>query len=352
MLNKKGFESKIRIVRYNLNSLLIGSFILAILTGFFYIFFFSSIINSFLGFLSAFFIFVLIRLNRKEKNHLIVTRILIIFLDFVLLPLAWLTTYGSKGPMIFYSTIFIIISSLLLTSWKENIFLAFIVLEVSLLWVFEPNLSSLIIFLSGNYKVEENLLLHYLLACLILCTIMISNNKNTKSVESSLNKLSMIDPLTKLYNRRYLMKSLNSLHNEYIRTSNKYIVIILDIDNLKKLNDTYGHVIGDRVLKTMGNIILSNTRSYDISVRYGGDEFVIVLPNAEIKDKDNVISRIEDAFNLYSIEYKNIQLGLSYGFSDNNMLSVHEIIHEADQNLYKMKVKKKTKITPSIQIAS
>lgn len=341
MLKKINFQNKIRIEKFNLNTILLGSFSLAILSTFFYMFFIFSISNLIISFSSALFILCLLYLNRVDHNYLLVKRALIIYLDFILLPLAWLTTYGSKGPMVFYSIIFIIIGSLLLTNFIENVFLFLVVIQISLLWFFEPSLTSLIIFLSGNYNVEENLLLHYSLASMILCIIMIYNSRNTRNVEAILNEFSMIDPLTKLFNRRYLFENLKTIHDESIRTSKKYIVIIIDIDNFKKINDIYGHDIGDRILELMGNIIKNNIRSYDIGVRYGGDEFVIVLNNADTKYKDGFINRIKNEFNTYSIGDKDIQLDFSYGFSDVSSLSVEETLREADLNMYKNKNSKK-----------
>lgn len=344
MISKKDYNTRIKIVNYNLNSLLLGSFVLALFSGSFYALSGRSLSNSILSFFSACFILCLIIINRKENKQLLIKRSLIIYLDVILLPIAWITTYGSRGPLIYYSVIFIVISSLLSTHSFEKILPLLVVIEVSILWAIESHIKSLINLLSNTYNVAENLLLHYFLASLILCYFMMVNSKNSHDVEAILKDYSIMDPLTKLYNRRYLFERLHALRNEVERTSKRFSLIMIDIDNFKKLNDTYGHIKGDEILEDIGAIIKKCIRSFDIGVRYGGDEFIIVLQEADERYIDAVINRIEKEFLTLAGKYSDVQLGFSYGYSNNNSLSDEKIIQEADSNLYSHKISKKTRI--------
>jgi len=107
---------------------------------------------------------------------------------------------------------------------------------------------------------------------------------NSSTIEAirkieKLEKIAYIDPLTRAANRRYTEISLDARLNEMKRYRWPFAVIFADIDNLKRVNDTYGHDIGDRVLTTVVQTFLKNIRSFDLVGRWGGEEFVIILTN-------------------------------------------------------------------------
>jgi len=330
---------------YNLKSLLLGALITAVISGLFYAYIEHSHPNMVISFFSAVYMLALYRLSGNGEKSGLVKNLFVLFLDFILLPLSWITTSGSGGPMLYYSVIFIVISSLLATSRIGYFIPVFVVVEVSILWGFESRYANFMEMMSSGFDVLQNTQLHYIMAGGILWYILYLNRKNTEKIHDMLMNYSMIDDLTKLYNRRFLFNVLKSLHDESLRMPKKYILLMLDVDNLKKVNDIYGHHAGDEVLRGLGEIIRNSIRLYDIGARYGGDEFGIVLPDAEITDIETVIQRIDQAFGPQQQKYKAAQLGLSFGYSYNTKFSIEETIKEADSALYHNKNLKKHKIT-------
>jgi len=142
---------------------------------------------------------------------------------------------------------------------------------------------------------------------------------------------SFIDPLTKTYNR----KILETIEKENLQND---IVAIFDIDNFKKINDTYGHNAGDIVLKQLVNIIKKHIRDYDYLIRYGGEEFVLLLKRLNKKHAVKKIEQIFEAIRKTSIDIGNqkINITISGGvhLEPNKEKNLLEAIKKADQELY------------------
>src|SRR5512145_521163 len=98
-------------------------------------------------------------------------------------------------------------------------------------------------------------------------------------LQSKLREQAIRDPLTNLFNRRYLEETLDRELARAKRETYPVCIIMIDLDHFKKINDTYGHDAGDQVLKALANTLSEQSRRGDFACRYGGEEFVIVMPN-------------------------------------------------------------------------
>ncbi len=119
-----------------------------------------------------------------------------------------------------------------------------------------------------------------------------------KSVES----LAIRDGLTNMYNRRYFNEVLGSYIEKAKKHNRNLSLVMLDIDNYKKYNDTYGHQLGDLLLKKVAEVLESNLREEDIISRYGGDEFTIILPDTDIETARNIMETIRENISNYKFE--------------------------------------------------
>jgi len=153
--------------------------------------------------------------------------------------------------------------------------------------------------------------------------------------------LSITDDLTQIYNRRHFTDELRKEIERSKRFSLNLSLIILDIDKFKYNNDTYGHIFGDRIIKSIAVFLTQATRKIDFIARYGGDEFVIFMPETE-KNMANVLAErlqlklSQYSFNNYELPIKNtLSIGIA-GFP-NDAANEDELIHHADIALYAAK---------------
>jgi diguanylate cyclase (GGDEF)-like protein len=157
--------------------------------------------------------------------------------------------------------------------------------------------------------------------------------------EASLESIvdfSTIDELTQLYNRDIFDVFIKKLLDESKRSKSVLSYAMFDIDDFKKVNDTYGHQIGDQVLKTIGDIIKKNIREMDIGVRYGGEELGVIFPKIDKKRAVSIAERIRK--NIEVLFKKDWNVTISCGIADSHdKKDVDSLINAADEALYKAK---------------
>ena len=115
-----------------------------------------------------------------------------------------------------------------------------------------------------------------------------------KRVEDQVRSPAVTDPLTGLANYRMLVDTLDAEIRRFGRTDRPFALLLLDMDGLKQINDTYGHLTGSRALCRLADILRVHCRSMDTAARYGGDEFAIVIPEADVEDASRVLRRIQN----------------------------------------------------------
>lgn len=165
---------------------------------------------------------------------------------------------------------------------------------------------------------------------------------NNALAHDRLQRLAALDPLTGVYNRRF---GLGRLHEEYeraVRMSSPLGVLMFDLDHFKTVNDTYGHLIGDRVLKSICGITRALLREGDVLLRYGGEEFLAILPGASAQDLQLVAERIRKTTEESALSdgERTVRVTLSVGgvaFPNQNVSGEDALIQMADEALYRAK---------------
>jgi diguanylate cyclase (GGDEF)-like protein len=167
-----------------------------------------------------------------------------------------------------------------------------------------------------------------------------------KDKNDILSKLSITDELTTLYNRRYIIEQLELRILESVRYNNPFSIIMIDIDDFKNINDTYGHNVGDKILTKISLEMKNNIRSHDLIARYGGEEFLILLPNTDIKNVFIAAQKIRNAVETICFkELSETNVTVSIGIAEyKENMKYMEFIELADRCLYRAKQNGKNRV--------
>jgi diguanylate cyclase (GGDEF)-like protein len=159
---------------------------------------------------------------------------------------------------------------------------------------------------------------------------------------NKLEKLSITDGLTGLFNYRYLIQSIDSELRRSIRYNRSLALFLIDIDYFKNLNDTYGHLCGDYVIKTVAKLLKGNVRKTDIVARYGGDELAVLLIETNSKSALEVAEKLKGAIANHTFQWQAQQLSVkvSIGLAtapEPGVQSVSDLVDASDRALYRAK---------------
>ncbi|MEZ4694140.1 MAG: GGDEF domain-containing protein [Aliarcobacter sp.] len=169
-------------------------------------------------------------------------------------------------------------------------------------------------------------------------------HKIIKEQNKELEKLATIDKLTGIYNRTKLDELLANEIDRSYRYNHSFACAIIDIDYFKKTNDKYGHLAGDKVLKEITVLIKNSIRKSDFFGRWGGEEFLLILPEIEKQELHNLLEKIKNTISEHTINEigsKTVSIGATiYMYTD----EIDTIIKRADDALYKAKESGRNKI--------
>ncbi len=168
--------------------------------------------------------------------------------------------------------------------------------------------------------------------------IALENARNFQRIE----ELTVLDDHTGLYNSRYLYRQLEVESVRARRFGHPLSIVFLDLDRFKHVNDTYGHQLGSLLLREVGKVLLSTLRTVDIATRYGGDEFVVLLPETDLKQSRLAAERLRQALvDRYFLKEEGLAVRLTASFGvatlPDDGSSADELMRKADMAMYQVK---------------
>jgi diguanylate cyclase (GGDEF)-like protein len=176
---------------------------------------------------------------------------------------------------------------------------------------------------------------------------LIQKNKELEGLIQKLEISAITDPLTGLYNRRYMMQKISEEVARFTRYGHSFVMIMADIDYFKLINDQYGHECGDDVLKAVTQTMAIGLRANDVLARWGGEEFLLLLPETTMDGGRLLAERIRQQVEELKVSYNQhtISVTLTLGLSHfSSGLTVDKVIFLADQGLYQGKKSGRNKV--------
>jgi len=170
------------------------------------------------------------------------------------------------------------------------------------------------------------------------------NITESKKIEEKLRYLSERDPLTEVYNRRTMYTFLEDYIKNYKEKGEVFSMVMFDIDHFKKVNDKYGHLVGDDVLKRLVKLVKEEKRSDDIICRFGGEEFFLLLPNTDNKNAFKVAKRLHKkikSMDIPKVGHITVSMGV-VTYQENE--TIDDIVKRADDLMYEAKEAGRNKI--------
>jgi diguanylate cyclase (GGDEF)-like protein len=211
--------------------------------------------------------------------------------------------------------------------------LATVVLSVPAIW---GTLHGFGPFASGTKNESLLLLQAFLGVGAVMTMVLASEVAERRRAESDARILAGLDRLTGLGNYRKLIDTLEIEIKRAERTKRTFVFVLMDLDGLKRINDVYGHPVGNRALCRLANVLQVHCRSIDTPARYGGDEFAVILPECGIEFARAIADRLSERL---ANDGELPELSVSIGFSvwPHSGRTVEELIRDADRALYEMK---------------
>jgi diguanylate cyclase (GGDEF)-like protein len=171
-------------------------------------------------------------------------------------------------------------------------------------------------------------------------------SNHLEELSQRLRTMAYRDALTGLFNHRYFYEQLSHEIERSVRYGQPLTVLLMDMNNFKQINDTYGHMVGDRFLSLVGQVISGHIRSTDIGARYGGDEFVVILPNTGAAEAAATAEKLADAVSraaAFTPNDEQVRLGISIGTATcpDDSRSPGELLEIADSRLYEVKAQRR-----------
>lgn len=300
----------------------------------------------------------------KNKNVII----FIIIFNAILIPILFTIykkfnkAHNVKAILLFYQIGMLFLAcamSLMIQSDFASINVYIIALFIISAFIFTPPLESIILYFSvyilfffllpfyqinplGILILRSNAFIMTLLAWLLsrmVYRLKIKSFINYKTIEeknTQLQDCSIRDSMTSLLNHASIYKKLEEEVERVKNNKCKLCIAMIDIDDFKMVNDNFGHIFGDCVLVELSKLLIQSCRITDFVGRYGGEEFILVLPNTSQQDAFYLVERIRS--NIEDMEFENkIHITVSVGFSEYKSGTAKELIHCADNKLYQAK---------------
>jgi diguanylate cyclase (GGDEF)-like protein len=301
--------------------------------------------------LNCFFIYVAIH-DRKKFTFIKLGFLINLYSLFIFY---WFFSGGIDGPTLMYFVLMLMLSIALSDTVKLLIILVClnILIANSLLYINLFMSYAIVEYPSQVDRMVDIVISYFVLAFIVIIVsqYLLSDykeiSKQLQAEHQKLENLTFTDPLTQLWNRRYVERQLNNEFNRFQRNGNLVTIVMFDVDLFKSINDTFGHDVGDKTLVHVSQILKTSLRISDCVARFGGEEFLTILPDTGLEEAVNLAERVRLLINKEQLEIlggRKVSISGGVATIQKDSKTIEEIVKTADAMLYKAKSEGRNKI--------
>ncbi|MBF6596200.1 MAG: GGDEF domain-containing protein [Thermaceae bacterium] len=175
----------------------------------------------------------------------------------------------------------------------------------------------------------------------LFSSVQLSLISQLEQARDELHHLSITDELTQVYNRRHFLQKAQRVFDQSRSTTQPFALVLFDIDDFKRVNDTYGHMVGDQVLRQLAEVAHASIRKHDLLARWGGEEFMLLLPQTGPDEALEVARRVQQGIAqnppLGPGEALKLTLSIGVSFFQPQISTLDDLLRQADDALYRAK---------------
>ncbi len=286
--------------------------------------------------------------SRVKKKNSIVSH-LTVLLSFLGIAIFYIFDGGIKCGNGFYIIVVVALIITVFKGRKRYFYLAFLIMLIAFLIVMETLIPGFVLKLTKK-QCAINTIFGFFIAFVSLIFLLLFFVVQLEEQKSNIEKMSKTDYLTGLLNRRGIWEKLYSIIEESRKKDYPFSIILADIDDFKLINDRYGHLCGDKALIEVASRIMDAIRDRDIVGRWGGEEFIIILPHADFENAIAVAERIKASINKKPFEFEGITFSITLTMGVGvyrRDLSPDKNLSRIDLAMYKGKKEGKNRIIPA-----
>lgn len=272
----------------------------------------------------------------------------LLFVTFFYIPFLYFQTAGYNGTAMFFALLGFFLLGIVFKGKARFVIIVLNILYYLSCIIISHVYPHTVVPHGGPADKLIDLIVAFILSSVGLSILTYYISKVFEDNNKTLAELSLRDALTGIYNRRFMTDFLQDALDTFRRTGNQFYVLMLDIDNFKNINDTYGHGFGDQVLLECVQTIKGILRKGDIIARYGGEEFAIILSADVLNNAVDIAERIRRAISLLHFRF-NVTVTVSIGVAESQPEdTIETLLNRADQCMYYAKEAGRNQVSTGI----
>jgi len=283
-------------------------------------------------------------LSRIKRELDLSATLSVLLFSLILLPGFWFVNGGPRSGILFYYFVVSGAIIIIMRGWKRVLFFFMNLAAFTGLILIEYQFPQYIINAKSRNNTYADLAMDSTIVMIMLTIMYFSIVRHYDIEHKKVRELLETDELSNCYNRRYLDQRLDQLIEGHQTRGDTFSLMLIDLDNFKEVNDSYGHMTGDVLIREMGNFLKSSLSAKYCVARYGGDEFVVLMPDVPLKTAVAVAEELRQKCSDHQWAAAQLVISLSIGIIEYEGSTREIVIQEVDNRMYGAKMAGKDRV--------